>query len=429
MNVAPIRKNLRRVRQAVPAIAALLFSLCTAIGSAGEVLAARLSLAPESPFVGQPFTIRLEIEVSPGVDLQDLQLSDIPLDQFATISSYQKEERRQVRHGDSTVDVIPFTATGRATQPARQEFRGTLHARMEEHFNMGIFSSTRSMTTSTRLAPLRLVIRPLPQGNIPSGFQGAIGSFTLTETVEPAQASPGDLINITYCVKGHGWLGDATVILPKPDPNFRIYPVQEIHRDANGNLTLRQVVIPLNTNACIIGASKLPYFDPDTVTYRETTSGPFQLRMGTPQAVNAIPQVKHFDAQPNAPTSAEAGDAAVAMTLLRARKLLPFAGTLLLAMVVVGVLYAWRPVLAIVAGAVLFTSGTYFCHQWSQLDQHGSREVRELVIARLCPSGTSRMLFQVAPGRQVTPQEYYEEWVRIDFDGRFGWIPKQALQP
>ena len=418
-----------RLKHAVPAMAALLLSFCTTIGSAGEILAARIRVTPETPFVGQPFTIRLELEVTPGADLQDLQLSGIPLDQLATISSYQKEERHQVRHGDTTVDVLSFVSTGRATQPARQEFHGTLHARLEEHFSMGIFSSTRAVTTSTRLNPFRLVIRPLPQGNIPSGFQGAIGSYTLTATVEPAQVAPGDLINITYSVNGHGWLGDASIVLPKPDPNFRVYPVQEIHRDANGNLTLRQVVIPLNTNAISIGAAKLPYFDPDTASYRETIAGPFHLHVTTAQAVTTVPQIKHFNAQPNAPTPAEAGDAAVAMTLRHARNLLPFAGVLLLAMIVVGVLYEWRPLLAIVAGALLFTIGAYCCRQWNQQALHHSRDVRELAIARLCPSGSSRMLFQVAPGRHVTPLEDYEEWVRIDFDGRFGWIPKQALRP
>jgi hypothetical protein len=124
----------------------------------------------------------------------------------------------------------------------------------------------------------------------------------------------------------------------------------------------------------------------------------------------------------------EAGDAAMSVTMSHARHLLPFAAVFLLAMIVVGVLYGWRPRLAIIAGIVIFTMGVYLCRQWSgQTHLHG-REIRELTDARLCPSTNARVLFHIAPGRQVTPVEVSTDWVRVDFDGRYGWIPVRAMK-
>jgi len=109
--------------------------------------------------------------------------------------------------------------------------------------------------------------------------------------------------------------------------------------------------------------------------------------------------------------------------------LVPFAVVFLLAVLVTVVLYEWRPWLAIMAGIVLLTAGVYLCQRGSGQTRLHSREVCELTTARLCPSANARFLFQISPGHLVTPIEASEEWVRVDSDGRRGWIPVRALKP
>ena len=430
--------KLHRLHQALPtgrcsrigtALGLALLIVWTSGAQAGEILAAHFRLLPARPYIGQPFELRLEVEVTPGAELQDLQLEGVPLDSFAKLGAYQTGERQQARRGDATVDILPFVATGRAMQPAQQEFQGVLHARLVERTSMGFFSSVRSVSASVRLEPLRVEFRSLPTLNMPSGFQGAIGSFTLSGTLDPAQAAPGDLVNLTYTVTGHGWLGATQVLLPPPDANFRIYPPQETQRAETDHLALQQVIVPLTSNATHIGAARFPYFDPEAGIYREAIAGPFHLMLTSPQAPGSIPAIKHFDAQPGPVSPAEAGDAAVAVTMNQARHLLPFAAVCLLAMIIASLLYGWRPRLAIAIGILLFLAGTYLCHQW-QLQSHShGREVRELVAARLCPSSNARVLFHITPGLEVTPQEVAEDWVRIDCNGRYGWIPMRTLKP
>ena len=394
----------------------------------GELLAARFHLKPESPYVGEPFEFRMEVEVSPGAELQDVQLEGIALDTVAKIGAYRREDRRQVRRGDTTVDILPFVATGRAMHPTRQEFRGTLHASLVERYNLGFFSSLRTASAAVRCDLLRVAFRPLPTANVPPGFQGAIGTFALSGTMDPPQAAPGDLINLSYAVTGHGWLGDAQVLIPPPGANFRAYPPQETQRDESGSVTLRQVVVPLNTNATRIGMARLPYFDPVAGVYREATAGPFQLAFVTPQAAGSVPAVKHLEVQPNPATVAENSDAALSVTVQQARHLLPFGAVFLLSMLLVGLLYEWRPRVAVMAGLVVLLTGSYLCTPWHQQTGRHGREVRELAAARLCPSGNARVLFQIAPGRQVLPVETCEGWMRVDFDGRYGWIPAGSVK-
>jgi len=421
-----------RGRLGESSLPALLATFC-AFGAfsayGGNLLAARFRIAPERPYVGQPFEIRLEIEVTPGAEVQDLRIDGIPLDAYATLGTYHKEDRRQVRRDNNTVDIIPFAATGRATQPIRQEFRGHLFANLVERRNSGFFSSMYSASAAVPLDPLLVEFRALPTANVPSGFQGAVGAFHLTGKVDPAQAAPGDIVNLSYTVTGNGWLGAAQIILPQPDSNFRVYPPQEVARDENRQLALRQVVVPMNTNATRIGMVRFPYFDPAAGVYRDATAGPFQLTLVAPQAAGSVPAVKHFDVQPIPPTSAEAGDAAITATMSQARTLMPFAVAFLLAVFVTVVLYEWQPRLAIVAGIVLLTTGVYLCQRWSDQTRLHHREVCELTTARLCPSANARVLFHISPGRLVTPIEASEEWVRVDSDGRRGWIPVRALKP
>lgn len=409
-------------------------ALAVALGSAGlsarggELLAARFRMAPERPYVGQPFEIRLEVEVSPGTEAQDLRVDGLSLDPCATVGAYTPEERRSERRGDRTVDVLAFVASGRATKPMRQELRGTLYARLVERRTIGFFSSSYSSTVAVHLDPFLTEFRPLPATGVPPGFQGAIGSFRLTGTLEPEQAMPGDLVNLSLTLSGSGWLGDAQILLPQPGPAFRVYPPQELTRNAKGSLALRQVVVPLSTNATRIGAARFPYFDPVAGSYRETTAGPFVLALTTQPRANALPVVKHFDAQPLS-AEATAGDRlAAAATVDRAGRWLPFAAAILAAVLLTAMLYPWRARLAIAAGVLVLAAGLTAGTRWVGQSDRLHRTVSALATARLCPSEHARSLFALSPGRVVTPVEFAGDWVLVDADGRRGWIPCRAMR-
>jgi hypothetical protein len=403
--------------------------LTTVRGTAAEIFSARLRLQPEAPYVNQPFTLRLEIEVTPGAQLQEIQLENLPIDSFAKTAPYQQEERRQVRRSENTVDILSFVTSGRPVQPVQQLLQGVLRAQLVERTSMGFFTTMRSVNAGVRMAPLHLNFRPLPAIGIPDGFRGAVGTFQLTATLDPPQVTPGDLITLTYRVTGSGWLGDTQIRLPAADPNFRSYPPQELQRTEQGELSVRQVVVPLNTNAVSVGAARLPYFDPVAGRYRESVAGPYRLEFVANAPTNVIPKVKHFDVQPLPPPSVENGEAAVAATVNHLRRLLPLAGALLVAMLVAGLLYRWRPRVALAVGLVLLVAGAYCGQWWSRQTGRELQQIHQLATARLCPSPQSRTLFHISPGRSVTILETHDDWHRVDYNGQRGWIPANTLRP
>lgn len=402
--------------------------LASCAGShAGELLGARFQVKPPRPYVNQPFELLLEIEVTPGAELQDLSIDGIPFETYATSQSFQPQPRVQVRRDKRTLDLLRFTSPRRALQPVRQSFAGVLRATLVERHSVGFFSSLSSSTTQVQLEPLLLEFRSLPATGAPAGFQGAIGSFALTGSIDPARVAPGDLVTLEYTLSGSGWLGSATLALSDYGPHFRVYPPQELQREETGRLRVRQVLIPLNTNACVIGGARLAYFDPGAETYREATAGPFRVEVSTNRTDAALPAVKRVTVAQEPATAQEQGEAAMAFTWGRAREGWPYAGVCLLAILVTGVWFGWRPRVAVAAGLAILIVGIPLCRQWIGRNHAGYREIREMAAARLCPSPRARVLFQVAPGRLVAPLESAGGWVRVDADGRRGWIPESAI--
>lgn len=411
----------------LPVLAALL-ALAAAGLHAGELLSARFQLNPARPYVNQPFELHLFIDVSPGAELQDLSLDGVPMDAFATVQPFQAQTRTQTKRGDRTVDVLHYLCTGRALRPSMQDVAGVLRAMIVERRSLGFFSSWNTTQGSVRMQPIRMEFRALPAVGAPPGFAGVVGAFTLTARADVTRVAPGDIVTIEYQLGGSGWLGQAPLILADPGPGFRTYPPQELQRDEAGTLTVRQVVIPLTTNATLIGSAHLPYFDPVSGVYRDAVAGPVRLVVSPATDGAHIPAVKHVDVQASPATPAEISDAATAVAVKQARRLAPFAAVLLLAVLVAGGLFARRPRAAIAAGIVVFIAGAFLLQRWSDRTRPVGRELRETTAARLCPSVNARVLFRVAMGRQVVPSETTEGWVRIEADGRHGWIPATALK-
>lgn len=402
--------------------------LASCAGShAGELLGARFQVKPPRPFVNQPFELLLEIEVTPGAELQDLSIEGIPFETYATSQSFQPQPRIQVRNGKRTLDLLRFSSPRRALQPVRQAFAGVLRATLVERRSAGFFSSLSSSTTQIQLDPLPLEFRGLPAAGVAPGFQGAIGTFALTGFIDPRRVAPGDLITLEYTLSGSGWLGSATLALSDPGPHFRVYPPQELQREETGRLRVRQVLIPLDTNACVVGAARLLYFDPGAEAYREASAGPFRIEVSTNRTDAALPAVKRVNVAQEPATAQEQGEAALAFTWGRAREAWPYAAVCLLAILVTGVWFGWRPRVAITAGLAILIVGIPLCRQWIGRNHAGNREIREMATARLCPSPRARSLFHVAPGRLVAPLESAGGWVRVDADGRRGWIPESVI--
>lgn len=391
---------------------------------AAGLVSARFEIKPERPYVNQPFELHLYVETTPGAELQDLSLDGVRLDALAAMQEFQKREGSQVKRGEQVLDVAHFVGNGRALRPMQLTVNGILRATLVERHSIGFFTSWRSSPGDVRVAPFGLVFRPLP-ADAPAGFAGAVGRFALDARATPDHAAPGDIVTVDYTLSGEGWLGSAALVFPDLGRAFRSYPPQELQRDETGTLKVRQVIVPLATDAVLRATATLPYFDPVAGAYRSARAASVTLTVSAQVAATPEPAVKRVDVQPPAALAGMEESSGDAVGHLR--QLLPFLAVLALALIAGGAIFDRRPRTAIVVAVLVFAAGTFMTRLFLARERLRGEPVREAAVARLAPSDHARELFRLQPGQRVTILEHAGEWTRVDQNERRGWIPAAAL--
>lgn len=144
-----------------------------------------------------------------------------------------------------------------------------------ESVNMGFFRTSRpverTLTTSSNAASL--TVNPLPEPR-PAGFNGAVGDFTASATLEPELLKTNEAASYTYTVRGTGNIK----FLNQPQMEFPagidVYtPKNEIDaRVAGANMTGTNstvfTIVPQEQGAFTIEGTPFVYFDPDQKEYK-----------------------------------------------------------------------------------------------------------------------------------------------------------------
>lgn len=136
----------------------------------------------------------------------------------------------------------------------------------------------------------RFTILPLPAG-APEGYQGAVGSFTISAHAEPLILAEEEPTEVTLRIVGRGNLEN---IQPprfinkawKTIDSSKITRGEE-RRDIEGHLIYRQLLRPQrlagNSLPTHIPAYTLSYFDPDQQTYHKLSTHPIPVQIKTSQ--------------------------------------------------------------------------------------------------------------------------------------------------
>ncbi|MBM4164346.1 MAG: protein BatD [Lentisphaerae bacterium] len=410
---------------------ALTLSLCIPARVRAQIQQATLRFDPETPFVGQPFTLILDVTVTPGVELENLNLEGLPDPSLVRFINFVAAERKGIRaDGGTAADVLRYTAEGQASRAFVTTVTCTLRGQVVERVSRGVFSHMRSYPVTYQISSARLNVRDLPSQGRPPDFSGAIGRFTLSGDASPQTVSPGDLVTLSYVLTGNGWLADATLVPPDPGSDFKTYPAQETAREARPpRLSFRQVVIPLSTNATVVGTPRFVYFDPDTAAYRTAMIEPFRLTFA--HTTTAEPAIRRIDITPAARPSdgnrVRPPELAIAETVAKIRQLVPLASALILAAAVTGMLFRVRRIPAVIAGLLILALGVAASRRFSQAAEARALKVGTSVTARLAPSDRACPLFDLHPGASVLPLEHTPGWVRVRAADREAWIPVTSV--
>src|SRR5262249_29320254 len=141
--------------------------------------------------------------------------------------------------------------------------------------------------------------------DVPDGFNGAVGQFSLQVTASPTEVTVGDPITVRTIITGRGLIETLTLPTQSHWRDFKVYPPNTAVESndplgLSGTKFFTNAVIPLNHEIKALPPLQFTYFDPEARSYR-TLTGPAIPLSVRPNAAVAPP--------PPLPTNAVAAPA------------------------------------------------------------------------------------------------------------------------
>jgi hypothetical protein len=267
-----------------------------------------LSLPKKELYVGEVLPVELRLYLRGDVvNISNTQIPPLRGDGF-TAGKFVQGERYTRRVGNNPFTVIPVLTAltpvkdGQLTLDAMNGsvivYRQTSGRRQINPFD--IDSLMFGTPTEQQQVPLSVEqqtinVRPLPSENVPPGFSGAVGNYTMTFSAGPTNVAVGDPITVKVQISGHGNL-DAISLPEQPEwRDFKTYPPTskvETHDPLGlqGTKSFEQIIVPQNSDIKTLPALSFSYFDPDQKAYR-LLSQPAVALMVRPSASAAPPTV------------------------------------------------------------------------------------------------------------------------------------------
>jgi hypothetical protein len=149
-------------------------------------------------------------------------------------------------------------------------------------FNDPFFQRLRPIEMELRTNALTITVDSLPAG-APAHFEGAVGKFTLTASVDKQEVKAGDPVTLKVTVSGSGNVKLLTLPQPQLPADLESYEPkvsENISREGGvvrGRKSADYLLIPRNAGRRVIEPMKFTYFDLEKQSYMTLTSPRFEI--------------------------------------------------------------------------------------------------------------------------------------------------------
>jgi hypothetical protein len=258
-------------------------------GGQNQLAFVKLIVPKNEFYVGEMFPVEFQLYFQ---DAQDLQQPKMNTDGF-TIGKQPGHTMAKAQVNGMVYNVVTFRlslAAARTGPLKLGPFEAQLNLRLprrspqRDQFDpFGFFGRQVDLKPATLVsdAPV-LNILPLPTNNVPPGFSGSIGSFTMTLSASPTNVGVGDPITLRVRIEGRGTLD--SIALPSLDDwrEFKAYPpTSKVESDDPLGITGAKIfelaVAPQNAEVKALPPLSFSYFDPELRSFRTLTHSPVQL--------------------------------------------------------------------------------------------------------------------------------------------------------
>ncbi len=159
---------------------------------------------------------------------------------------------------------------------------------------------SRGKTLSLRSQSLEIEAIPLPESS-PANFQGAVGDFSISASVDKNKVKIEEPITFTMNIKGTGNFKAITAPSFPPFPNFKQYisegnsKIFGEDKKIQGEKNCQHILIPQKEGKFIIPAIEFSYFAPQQKSYQTIKTEPISVEI----LANPFVQDKNFSFSPN----------------------------------------------------------------------------------------------------------------------------------
>jgi hypothetical protein len=145
------------------------------------------------------------------------------------------------------------------------------------------FGQAQDIKVPLRSSPVRIMVRPLPEANVPAEFAGAVGAFSLETTLNPRATKTNEPVKLTVRIAGKGNLKLIDPVKLQLPPDIETYEptvkddIDITESGASGTKTFEYLLIPRFAGDFKIPPVGFAYYDLDKKRYITLQSEEFTL--------------------------------------------------------------------------------------------------------------------------------------------------------
>ncbi len=220
-------------------------------------------------------------------------IEEFPMEREIPRETVRIGGKRYVKADVKKVALFPTAAADYTIQPGtlkvsvRQEPQTT--SVFDDFFNDSFFSGgsffARRENRLLKPPPISIQVNPLPTQGEPAGFNGAVGDFRLSASVDKQEVKQDEPVTMKLVIEGEGNI--ETLNKPKmPElPQFKIYDSDtssQLYQNGNvigGRKTFEIVFIPIQSGPQSIPSVSFSFFHPGRRTYQTLATPEFKLEV------------------------------------------------------------------------------------------------------------------------------------------------------
>ena len=173
----------------------------------------------------------------------------------------------------------------------------------DQLFNDPFFNNFSTSNVNVKSPPVKVTVLPLPKGDVPASFRGAVGQFTLNASVSSKSVKTNEPLSLKAVINGIGnikILEAPNVEIPNEFERYDPKVTETIDRSAkniSGSKTFEWLLVPRYPGQKKIPPLEFSYFDPSKGKYVSLHSNAIDLTVekGSAEIVQTVTGISKED--------------------------------------------------------------------------------------------------------------------------------------